>query len=104
MNEVMSLFEDVKRVEIIVNHSHLEKMLRILDEVQVSGYTIIEDTAGKGDRGISCSDIGCVYSGSYVMTVCNNEEQLSKLVEKVNPILKKVGGVCLITDAKWVRH
>lgn len=104
MTEILNLFEDVKRVEIIVSHSHLEKTLRILDEVQVSGYTVIEDTAGKGDRGISCSDIGCVFSGSYVMTVCTNDEQLTNLVEKVNPILKKVGGVCLITDAKWVRH
>ncbi|PSF34480.1 transcriptional regulator [Aphanothece hegewaldii CCALA 016] len=104
MNEVMSFFEEVKRVEIIVNHSYLEKTLRILDEVQVSGYTVIDDTAGKGDRGISCSDIGCAFSGSYVMTVCKDETQLSHLVEKINPILKKGGGVCLVTDAKWVRH
>lgn len=76
----------------------------ILDEVQVSGYTVIEETAGKGDRGISCSDFGCVFSGSYVMTVCTNEQQLNNLVERINPILKKVGGVCLVTDAKWVRH
>ncbi|GFE70799.1 P-II family nitrogen regulator [Chroococcus sp. FPU101] len=104
MSDVLNLFENVKRVEIIVSHSHLEKTLMILDEVQVSGYTVIEDTAGKGDRGISCSDIGCVFNGSYVMTVCTNDDQLGNLVEKINPILKKVGGVCLITDAKWVRH
>lgn len=104
MSEILNIFENVKRVEIIVSHSHLEKTLMILDEVQVSGYTVIEDTAGKGDRGVSCSDIGCVFSGSYVMTVCTNDDQLTHLVEKINPILKKVGGVCLITDAKWVRH
>jgi nitrogen regulatory protein PII len=104
MSELVSLFETVKKVEIIVSHAYLEKTLMILDEVQVSGYTVIEDTAGKGDRGVSCSGFGCAYSGSYVMTVCTDEEQLNHLIEKVNPILKKVGGVCLVTDAKWVRH
>jgi nitrogen regulatory protein PII len=104
MSEVIDLFEKVKRVEIIVSHSHLESALRVLDAVQVSGYTIIEDTAGKGDRGLSCTDLSCVFSGSYVMTVCTNDEQLTHLVEKINPILKKVGGVCLISEANWVKH
>lgn len=96
--------QDVKKVELIVDSLHLQDALDILDSVQVSGYTIIKDTEGKGDRGLSCSDLDCVFSGSYILTVCTDEKQLNSLVEKVTPLLKKVGGICIINDAKWVAH
>jgi len=32
------------------------------------------------------------------------EKQLNNLEKNITPLLKKVGGVCLVTDAKWVNH
>jgi hypothetical protein len=29
---------------------------------------------------------------------------LDNLVQKITPALKKLGGMCLVTDAKWVNH
>ncbi|KAF3884009.1 transcriptional regulator [Tolypothrix bouteillei VB521301] len=96
--------QEVKKVEIIMDNSYIEETLKILETVSVSGYTIIKDTSGKGDRGLSCPDIDCLFSSSYIMTVCTNEKQLDSLVQKITPILKKIGGMCLVTDAKWVNH
>jgi nitrogen regulatory protein PII len=96
--------QDVKKVELIVDSFHIKDALDILDSVQVSGYTIIKETEGKGDRGVSCSDLDCVFSSSYIMTVCTNEKQLNALVEKVTPLLKRVGGICIVNDAQWVAH
>ena len=94
----------VKKVEIIISHAYIEDTLKILDSLGVSGYTVLENTSGKGDRGLSCDDIDCNYSGSYIMTVCTNDKQLDTLVIKMKPLLKKVGGICVITDAQWLSH
>lgn len=96
--------QDVKKVEIIIETHHIPDAIAILDEVKVSGYTVIKDTSGKGDRGFSCSDFDCDFNSSYIMTVCSNEKQLNFLIEEMKPLLKKVGGICLVTDAKWVLH
>jgi hypothetical protein len=38
------------------------------------------------------------------MTVCTNEKQLVYVTEHLNPYLKKAGGVCITTDARWIEH
>ncbi len=38
-----------------------------------------------------------------VLTACP-PEQVREIVEAVRPILKRRGGVCLVSDAQWVRH
>lgn len=102
MNLAIDVMQDVKKVEIIINSLYLEKALAILDNIKVTGYTVIEDTSGKGDRGVSCSDLDCDFSSHYIMTVCTNEQQLNSLLEKITPLLKKVGGICVVIDAKWI--
>lgn len=96
--------ESVKRVEIITNTLEFEQVLKILDKVGVSGYTIIKDVIGKGDRGRVFDDLETeALTNGYVMTICT-EEQEYKVVEAIRPILKKFGGVCIVTDAKWIVH
>lgn len=104
MNLAIDVMQDVKKVEMIINSLYLEKALAILDSIRVSGYTVIEDTSGKGDRGVSCSDLDCDFSSHYIMTVCTNEQQLNTLLEKFTPLLRKVGGICFVVDAKWISH
>lgn len=41
----------VKRIEIIIDSLELRKLLKNLEQVGVSGYTVIQDAAGMGDRG-----------------------------------------------------
>ncbi|MDB9476962.1 P-II family nitrogen regulator [Dolichospermum circinale] len=101
---VSDIMQEVKKIEIIIDTSWVEETTKILDSVAVSGYTIIKDISGKGDRGSSCPDIGCSFSNSYIITVCTNERQLNSLVQKITPLLKKLGGVFLVTEAKWVNH
>jgi nitrogen regulatory protein PII len=96
--------EAVKKVEIITSTLEIERVLDLLDRVGVSGYTVIKDLEGKGDRGIADGKIDKVFSNAYILTVCANNKQIDDLVTKVTPILKKVGGVCLVTDANWVSH
>lgn len=100
----MQPMQPVHKVEIIINRVELNKVVKILDKINVSGYTVIEHTHGKGDRGMTDSDLGGAFSNTYILTVCTNEKQLELLVEEVTPLLKKVGGICLVTDANWISH
>lgn len=96
--------QQVKKVEIIISTLEVDEVTEILDQLQISGYTLIKNTSGKGDRGFTYNDLGKEFSNSYLMTVCTNEKQLNDLVDLLMPLLKKIGGVCLVTDANWVIH
>ncbi len=96
--------QQVKKVEIIISTLELNEVTEILDSIKVSGYTIMKNVSGKGDRGASYNDLGAEFSNTYIMTVCTNEKQLEGLVQELLPLLKKIGGVCLVTDSSWVIH
>ena len=96
--------QNVKKVEIIVDTFHIDDVLSILEQVKVSGYTVIKNTSGKGDYGIAYSSLDFEFTNSYIMTVCTDETQLNRLVELITPLLKKFGGICLVTESQWVVH
>mgnify|MGYP001271711202 CR=1 FL=1 len=94
----------VKRVEIIIDELELPIVLKLLDDAGMSGYTVIKDATGKGDRGLrSGGDLTRVFANSYVLTACP-EDKLDLIVETLRPILKQRGGVCLVSDAQWIIH
>jgi nitrogen regulatory protein PII len=94
--------ESVHKVEIIVNSVQLDRVLKILDRINVSDYTIIDNTIGKGDRGFTDTDLDRVFSNAYILTVCTNDQQLNSLTEDITPVLKKFGGSCLVTAITWI--
>jgi len=96
--------QKVQKIEIITTSLELEKVMELLEGLGVSGYTVIKEATGKGDRGTSIDDLGRVFSNSYVMTVCTDEEQTQEIVKAITPILKTFGGVCIVTEAQWVAH
>lgn len=94
----------MKKVEIVVDSVYLSRALEILEKNRVSGYTIIRDVLGKGERGLMAGDeLADVFKNSYVFTVCEEEIAL-RVVEELKPLLKKAGGVCVLSDVVWVPH
>ncbi len=94
----------VKRIEIIVDELEMPKVLKLLDDAGVSGYTVIKDATGKGDRGLrGGDDLTGVFANSYVLTACPSEK-VDLIIESIRPILKQRGGVCLVSDAQWIVH
>ncbi len=88
----------------LIDSIHLNKVLDVLERAQVSGYTVIRDVLGKGERGIMAGDeLTDVFKNSYVFTVCS-EETAYKIAESLRLLLKKVGGVCLVSDVLWLKH
>ncbi|CAN5216667.1 hypothetical protein BH20VER2_BH20VER2_10490 [soil metagenome] len=94
----------VKKLEIIVPSPGLREVCGALDRHQITGYSIIHGLSGRSDRGLqSADDLTGVFANTYVLTLCD-PERLHEMVEAVRPILKRHGGMCLVTDAQWVIH
>lgn len=94
----------VKRVEIVADALELENIVRELDRVGVSGYTVIRNVTGAGERGLRRGDdLTDVFANRLVIVACE-EEKLDALVEAIRPILARFGGVCLVSDAMWLKH
>lgn len=94
----------VKRIEIITESHEVKKVVEILERAGVSGYTVMKDVTGKGERGIRGGDeLTDVFTNSYVMAACS-EEETKTIVERLKPVLRRYGGICLVSDAQWIDH
>jgi nitrogen regulatory protein PII len=96
--------QPVKKLEIILDAPEEKTVTSVLDRIGVSGYTILRNVAGKGGRGIQRGDeLTDVFSNVLIMTVCTAAEA-EKVVELLGPLLRRVGGLCLISDATMIEH
>ncbi len=88
----------VSKVEIIIDSLEVQNVVKLLDEAGVPGYSIIENVVGKGSRGVRSADVFTdLFKSSYVLVVCE-EKMMHKIVEAVSPIIKKFGGICIVSD------
>ena len=96
--------QTVKRLEIILDAPEERSVTSVLDSIGVSGYTIIRNIAGKGGRGIQRGDeLTDVFSNVLIMTACTPDEA-EKAVALLRPLLHRVGGLCLLSDASMLLH
>jgi nitrogen regulatory protein PII len=96
--------EAVKRVEIITDSLQMKEVRRVLDGLSLSGYSVIRDVTGVGERGEQTGDeLTDVFKNSLLMLACP-PERVEEIVAAIRPILKRRGGVCLVSDAMWVIH
>lgn len=94
----------IKKIEIITDSIHMKSVVAELDRIGVTGYSIIREVVGKGDRGQQIHDeLTDVFRNSYVMTACD-PSLVETVVAAVRPILDRHGGICLVSDAAWVAH
>ncbi len=94
----------VKRIEIIIDALEMPNVVRQIEAAVASGYTVIKDATGMGERGLRDGDkLTGVFQNSYLMTACP-PEQVTRIIQAVRPILKRRGGVCLVSDALCVIH
>ena len=96
--------KDLKRVEIVTGTLETPKVVDILKKNQISGYTMIKNVLGSGDKGIQDGEgLHNAFQNTYFIVACSVEE-LDRIKEPLRAVLKKSGGVCLVSDAKWLIH
>ena len=96
--------QNVKRIEIITDAVQLRDLLSLLEQRGVSGYSIFHHITGSGDRGEQRGDELTGTSENVCVVTALPPDQAAEIVEALRPMLKKRGGMCLVSDAQWVRH
>ena len=96
--------ETVHRIEIVVDSPHTRPVLELLRSHGLDGYTLIRGASGSGERGLQLGDeITGVSNNSYVLTTCR-PEQLDAFTSELRPLLRRFGGICLVSEARWLKH
>lgn len=94
----------VQRIEIITGPQEFTKVMAVLEDCGVTGYAVLRNVLGKGDKKVESFDpiTGEVENLMIVTTI--HEDSLNPLIEALRPVLRRFGGSCLVSDAKWVIH
>lgn len=92
----------IKRIEIVLPKGEIDHLIRQLEADKISGYTLIPSVIGRGERGLTHEALGNL-DNSYLLIACE-ETELDGFIETIRPFLKRVGGICLVSDAQWVLH
>ncbi len=94
----------LKRVEIVIEAIEESKVIQILKEVGIDGYTVYHHVGGSGQRGDRDSlAFGDKFENVAFVIACE-PSQLGQLTEAIRPLLRKFGGMCLVSDAQWLMH
>ena len=94
-----------KRIEIVIESPQAQRLTDALRELGVAGFTLIPDVRGSGDRGERRADeLSGDSSNCLILMACDNQATVDTIVETVRPLLSRSGGVCLVSDALWLRH
>ncbi|MFN3168075.1 MAG: P-II family nitrogen regulator [Phycisphaeraceae bacterium] len=94
----------VKRIEIVIDAAHTPQLVRALKKAGATGYTLVRDVHGYGDRGDRTGDeLANVYRNCYLIVAADAALE-QPIVDAVRPLLERHGGVCLVSDARWVKH
>ena len=96
--------EAVKRIEIVVSELLLRELTDLLDRHQVGGYTVFRGLGGKGDRGFQSGDGAAGEFGNASVLVVCHEPMVPPLMAELKPLLKRFGGMCLVSEAMWLKH
>ena len=64
---------------------------------------MMREASGKGDRGVSLGGVSGELNNSYILIACE-PDRIGELVEWIRPVLKRFGGMMLVSDALWVKH
>lgn len=93
-----------KRIDIMVEAPLLNRVLAILDEQNVGGYTVLQALAGRGADGSWHQDGLVGRVGSVVQVFCIVDE--SRLDATLEPLFKVVSrqiGIVTVSDIAVIR-
>jgi nitrogen regulatory protein PII len=94
-----------KRIEIVIETPMVPSLLTTLKQLDVPGYTLIPEVRGSGDRGVRRGDeLTGDSSNSLILIACDDKDKIERILEAVRILIGRSGGICLLSDAQWLRH
>lgn len=94
-----------KRIEIVIEAPLAHRLAERLRQLGAPGFTLIPEVRGAGDRGERRADeLSGDSSNCLILIACADQATVDRILEAVRPLLSSSGGVCLVSDALWLRH
>jgi len=94
-----------QRIEIVIESPLIDTMVELMREIDAPGYTLISDIRGQGDRGVRWADELSGDTSNSLFIIASEDPTMTQLIlDRVRPLLSRSGGVCLVSDAMWLKH
>jgi nitrogen regulatory protein PII len=94
-----------KRLEIVIEEHMSRRLAEMLDDLGVPGYTVIDQASGRGERGSRhADDISGAMTNCVYLIACPDDAMAQRIVERIRPLLTRSGGICMMSEAMWLRH
>lgn len=96
--------KNVERIEVVIDALHAPLVVEVLERHGLTGWTQLRVAAGSGERGVRRDDeLSGASTNSLLITTCPSE-RIQALAEDLRPLLRRYGGVCLVSEARWLLH
>ncbi len=96
--------KSVQRLEIIVERTQRDRVLEVLTQAGVDGWSVLPVVAGQGQRGArGLEGLPGALENDLILSAVE-EAQLSGVLDHLRPVLERWGGVCLVSEARWLKH
>ncbi len=93
-----------KRIDIMVEAPLMGRVLRLLDELGVSGYTVLPALAGRGQDGAWHRDGLAGRAGMVVMIFCIlDESRVDAVLEPLFNVVSRQIGIVSVSDVQVIR-
>mgnify|MGYP001060968438 CR=1 FL=1 len=92
-----------KKVEIVIVAPLMERIIRILDDLGCSGYTVLRAISGKGHHGDW--DLGQLSDATrqVVVVAVVSDDMAERIFEQVGEVFKKHHGVIFTSTVEVMR-
>ena len=95
---------NVKRIEIVLESVHDDTVVRMIRQAGIDGFTMLRGVAGSGNRGGRDADGLPDVFQNVCFIIAAEADACDRLLEMLRPLLNESGGMCLVSDAKWLKH
>ncbi|MGD1916204.1 MAG: P-II family nitrogen regulator [Phycisphaerales bacterium] len=103
-HESESGMRPVKRLEIVVDSLHLDRLLNQLRKAGATGYTVLHNASGFGASGTQRGDDVSGVSVNACVLVAVPPDIAEAVIEAARATLRSYGGVCLVSDVQWLEY
>ena len=93
-----------KRIEIVVEAPLLSRLLALMDDNNVSGYTVLPALAGRGHHGSWSREGLATDAGRMVVVVAIvDADAVSNLLDAVYPLISRHIAIVTVSDVQVIR-
>jgi nitrogen regulatory protein PII len=93
-----------KRIEIVIEAPAIKRLLEVLDQAGVTGYTVVPALAGRGQDGPWRRDDSLNNAGNMVMVICITDgAKADDVLSRAFELVRRYIGIVSVSDIQVVR-